>query len=141
MPHSPIEDRLAIAELVSVSCVAVMRKDVAAWRGTWAQDALWKIDMLDVPARGRDAIMAIFERIIRKFTFVSMSALATETVVEGDRASGKAYSQELLFPVEGGQKILVGCFHDDYVRRDGKWFFQSRVYETLYRSTIIAPQA
>lgn len=141
MPDASPQDRLDIAELVNTQVIGVMRKDSALWGGTWAEDATWKIDMLDQPAQGRDAIVAIFERIIGKFAFVSMSASVSGIVVDGDRATGTAYSQELLFPAEGGQKILVGCFHDEYARLDGKWHFKARVYETLYRSTIIAPPA
>lgn len=141
MTINPAEDRLAIADLVNRSVAAVMRKDIAAWGGTWAPDGQWKIDMLDQPAQGREAIVAIYERLIAKFAFVSMTAFVTGIAVDGDRATGKAYSQELMFPVEDGQKILVGCFHDEYVRLGGTWHFQTRVYETLYRSTVIAPPA
>jgi guanyl-specific ribonuclease Sa len=46
-----------------------------------------------------------------------------------------------LFPNAGGQKILCGCFSDEYVKRDEQWYFHSRHYETLYRSTVIEPAA
>ena len=141
MSANLLEDRLAIAELVNISAAGVMRKDIGLWGSTWATDGAWKIDMLDQPAQGRDAIVAIFERILGKFAFVSMSVASVEVEVDGDLATGKAYSQELMFPKEGGQRILVGCFHDTYVREDRRWFFKSRIYETLYRSTVIEPLA
>lgn len=141
MTETTLHDRLAIAELVNTSVVGVLRQDIELWGSTWAPDGSWKIDMLDQPAQGREAIVAIYAAIIGKFTFVSMNAFATDITVQGDRATGKAYSQELMFPREGGQKILVGCFHDEYVRLDGRWHFQSRVYETLYRAPVIAPPA
>ena len=141
MSEGSIEDRLAITELVNTAIAAVMRKDIESWGATWAEDGAWKIDMLDQPARGREAIVAIYKGLLEKFAFVSMTGFCTEIVVDGDRATGKAYSQELMFPKDGGQRILCGCFHDEYVRRDGRWHFLSRVYETLYRSTIIPPPA
>lgn len=134
-----VVDRLAIADLVNRSVAGVMRRDAAMWGATWAPDASWKIDLLPEPARGRDVIVGIFAQIMQKFQFVSMSSFVTSLEIRGDRATGEAYSQELLFPLDGGQKILVGCFKDEYVRIDGQWHFQSRVYETLYRSTIIEP--
>ena len=141
MGTSELADRLAITELINRSVAAVMRKDVAGWGSTWAEDSSWKIDMLDEPARGRDAIVAIYAAIIQKFAFVSMTAFPTELAIDGDSATGKVYSQELMFPKEGGQKILVGCFHDDYVRMGGGWLFRARRYETLYRAAVIAPPA
>lgn len=141
MSASLLEDRLAITDLVNRSVAGVMRQDCELWGSTWAEDASWMIDMFDAPARGRDTIVGIYAKIIDKFAFVSMSSFVTELRIDGDRATGKAYSQELMFPKAGGQRILCGCFHDDYVRIAGDWYFQSRVYETLYRSTIIEAAA
>lgn len=139
MESGQIEDRLAITELVNRSVAGVLRRDPELWGSTWAQDGSWKIDLFDQPLQGRDAIVEVFRSIIARFEFVAMTAFATDIVLDGDTARGTAYSQELMFPVGGGQKILCGCFHDDYVRLDGHWLFQSRRYETLYRSTVIEP--
>lgn len=141
MQMASTEDRLAITELVNISVAGVLRKDIALWGGTWAHDGSWKIDMLPEPVKGREAIVEIYANIIRKFDFVSMTAFPTEIAVEGDRGTGKVYGQELMFPKEGGQRILVGCFHDEYVHTAAGWLFQSRTYETLYRAAVIAPPA
>lgn len=141
MSATRIEDRLAITELVNRSVAGVMRKDIGLWASTWAEDGSWMIDMFDQPVRGRDAIAASYGKIIERFEFVSMTSFVTDIVIDGDRATGKAYSQELMFPKAGGQKILCGCFHDDYVQVDGRWLFQSRTYETLHRGTLIEPDA
>ncbi|KHK92928.1 nuclear transport factor 2 family protein [Novosphingobium malaysiense] len=134
-----LEDRLAITDLVNRSVAGVLRKDLALWGGTWAEDGSWMIDMFDKPVTGREQIVAIFGNIVEKFAFVAMSSIVSDIAIDGDRATGKAYSQEFMFPKAGGQKILCGCFEDHYVRLDGRWYFQSRVYETLYRSTVIDP--
>lgn len=141
MSSSDLADRLAITDLVNRSVAGVMRKDLALWGGTWAEDGSWMIDMFDEPVTGRDKIVAIFGKIVEKFAFVAMSSFVTDLEIDGDRATGKAYSQEFMFPNAGGQKILCGCFSDEYVRRDGQWYFHSRHYETLYRSTVIEPVA
>lgn len=141
MTSQHIEDRLAITELVNRSVAGVMRKDMALWGGTWAENGSWMIDMFDKPVKGRDQIVSMFGNIIGKFSFVAMSSFVTDVEIDGNSATGKAYSQEFMFPMAGGQKILCGCFDDRYVRQDGRWYFQSRVYETLYRSTIIDPAA
>lgn len=137
MSQGPIEDRLAIRELIETFAIGAIRKDTSIWGGTWAEDATWKIDSLDEAAVGKNNVVAVFERIIPNIEFVSMTSFPSELVLEGDRAHGKAYSQELIFPKAGGQKILVGCFHDEYVKRDGRWYFLSRNYETLRRSDLV----
>lgn len=134
-------ERLAIEDLVNRSLAGVMRKDLALWGNTWADNAFWKIDLLDQPARGRTAIVNVFETIISRMEFVSMTAFVTDVAVDGERATGKAYSQELIFPKSGGVKLLCGCFHDEYVRDGGQWYFQSRIYETLQRTAIVNPPA
>ena len=137
MEASEHADRMAITELVNQSVAGVLRKDMKLWGGTWAPDGSWMIDMFDEPLSGREAIVGVFGKIIARFDFVAMSSFVTEIEIDGDRATGKAYSQELMFPKGGGQKILCGCFHDEYVRIDGRWHFQSRTYETLHRGTVI----
>lgn len=137
----PAADKLAIEDLVNRSLAGVMRKDLALWGNTWAHDAAWKIDLLDQPARGRAAIVSVFESIITRMEFVSMTAFVTDVAVHGDRATGKTYSQELIFPKSGGVKLLCGCFYDEYIREGGQWYFQSRTYETLQRAAIVDPPA
>ena len=137
MEADHLADRLAIADLVNQSVAGVLRKDMELWGATWAPDGAWMIDMFDEPLVGREAIVGVFGKIIERFEFVAMSSFVADVEIAGDRATGKAYSQEFLFPTGGGQKILCGCFHDEYVRIDGRWHFQSRTYETLHRGTVI----
>ena len=138
MNSGPIEDRLAIRELIETFAIAAMRKDSTLWGGTWAEEGSWKIDSLDQPAVGKGNVIAVFEKLMPNIEFVSMSSFPAELVVDGDRARGKAYSQELIYPKAGGQRILVGCSHDEYVKRDGRWYFLARVYETLRRSALVS---
>jgi ketosteroid isomerase-like protein len=90
MSLSDLEDRLAITDLVNRSVAGVMRKDLALWGGTWAEDGSWMIDMFDEPMIGRDKIVGIFGSIVEKFAFVAMSSFVTDLDIDGDRATGKA---------------------------------------------------
>ncbi len=136
METNDIADELAIRKLLEKFSIACMRADVASWGDTWAEDATWKIDKLDSPAQGREKIVAVFAGILPNIKFVSMQAFPADLVIEGDTARGKAYSQELIFTPDDGQKILVGCSHDTYIKRDGSWYFLSRNFETLYRGAM-----
>ena len=138
MSIGPIEDRLAIRDLVETFTVGIMRKDLELWGNTWAEEGFWKIPLREEPAVGRSNIVAFLAEIMANNHFVSMTSFPKETVIDGDKAYGKAYCQELIFPKAGGQRILVGCFDDQYVKRDGRWYFLSRVYERMWRSVIPA---
>jgi SnoaL-like domain len=137
MNIGPIEDRLAIRELIETFAIGAMRKNSEIWGSTWAEDGSWKIDSLDQHAVGKCNVIAVFEKLMLNIEFVSMNSFPAELVIDADKAHGKAYNQELIFPKAGGQKILVGCFHDEYVKRNGRWYFLSRVYETMRRSALV----
>jgi len=136
MNTGPIEDRLAIRELLEKFSIGCMRKDSDIWGSTWAEDGSWKIDMLDEAAVGKGNVIAAFEKIMPNIEFVSMNSFPAELVIKGDKAHGKSYNKEMIFPKAGGEKILVGCSHDEYVKRDGCWYFLSRAYETMRRSAL-----
>lgn len=134
MTTDTLEDQLAIRQLVETFSIGCMRADSGIWGGTWAEEGSWKIDKLDQPAVGKENVVAVFEEIMANIAFVTINAFPADVVIEGDRGHGKAYSQELIFPkAGGGRRMLCGCSHDEYVRRDGRWYFLSRVFETLWR--------
>ena len=57
--EGPVEDRLAIHELVMSYGDAVTRKDADDWGATWAEDAVWRIPTfpgLEL-TEGREAIV------------------------------------------------------------------------------------
>lgn len=136
MDSGQIEDRLAIRELIETSAIGVMRQDIGIWGGTWADEGSWTIPSLEIAAIGKTEVVAAFEKIIGKLAFVAMDAFSADLVIDGDTASGKAYAKEMIFPKEGGPRVLVGCFHDQYVRRNGRWYFLKREYERLWRSNL-----
>ena len=131
MNSGPIEERLAIRELVETFAVATTRIDAELWGSTWAEEGAWKLPSLDVPVVGRDAIVSTFREKMAYLRLISMTSISTGLVVEGDRARGEAQCQELIYPQAGGRTVVVGCFEDEYVKRDGEWFFLSRTYTVL----------
>ena len=126
-----IEDRLAIRELVEAFACAAMRGHATKLGSTWSENGVWKLPSMAEPARGRDAIVAAFSKATAYLSFMSMISVPTELVVHGDTAHGKAYCQELIFTKTNEQKAVVGCYDDTYVKRDGRWYFQTRTYEVI----------
>jgi len=131
MNTGPVEDRLAIRELVEEFAAGAMRIDADAWGETWAEEAVWGLPSMDKPVEGKQNVIEAFREKLAYVEFMSMISFPAELVVEGDRAHGKCYCRELIFPKAGGQVVVVGCFDDQYVKRDGRWYFSSRIYEVM----------
>ena len=131
MNTGPVEDRLAIRELMETFAVGAMHTDTEVWGSTWAEEGSWKLPSMDAPAKGKADILATFAEKMAYVEFMSMISFPADLVIEGDKAHGKSYCRELIFPKGGGQKVVVGYFDDQYVKRDGRWYFLSRVYNVI----------
>lgn len=126
----PIEDRLAIRELVESYNDAVMRHDGEAWSANWAEDGSWTLPGGGA-VDGRANILATWEQAMSRFSFVGFFASAGPIIVDGDRATGTWYQQEFLHEKAGVKRNITGLYQDDYVKKDGRWFFQKRIYSIL----------
>ena len=127
----PIEDRLMIRELVESYNDAVMRFDKAAWAENWREDATWALPGTGDGITGRDNFVPMWENAMSAFEFVGFFASAGPITVNGDQASGIWYQQEFLHQKDGVKRNVTGKYTDDYVKVDGRWYFQKRVYEIM----------
>jgi hypothetical protein len=131
MSRGPIEDRLAIRELIETFAEGAMRMDPVIMGSTWAEDGVWKLPSMSEPARGKAEILKVFPEKMAYVKFMSMIAFPVDMVVEGDTARCRTYCREFIFPKTGGQKFVLGCFEDQMVKRNGEWLFASRIYEIV----------
>lgn len=126
----PVEDRLAIRELVESYNDAVMRFDADAWGANWAEDGTWSLPGMG-PVTGRANVVAMWKQAMSAFAFVGFFASAGPIVVTGDSAHATWYQQEFLDGKDGTRRVITGQYEDDYVKRGGRWYFQKRVYKVL----------
>jgi ketosteroid isomerase-like protein len=126
----PVEDRLAIRELVESYNDAVMRFDGEAWKSNWLADASWSLPGAG-EIQGLDNFFPIWENAMSGFSFVGFFASAGPIIVEGDSATGTWYQQEYLHGKDGSKRKITGKYSDDYARQEGRWFFKKRIYEIL----------
>ena len=94
---------------------------------------------------GRKALRAYMDRTLRS-PFTGTSHHIGGHIIEfrdADHAQGIVYSKnEHETPVEGGQDqwvIMQMMYADDYVRVDGRWYFERRLPLYWYASDLNAP--
>src|SRR5262245_32855538 len=136
----PLEDRIAIRELVESYNDAVMRFDAEAWSANWHVDATWNLAGMG-EFKGRAAIVEAWKGAMANFEFVGFFASAGPLVVDGERARGTWYQQEFLHQRDGVKRNVTGRYDDDYVKRGGRWYFAQRVYSVLKAETQVAPRS
>jgi len=81
----PVEDRLAIRELVDSYNDAVMRTDGEAWAANWTDDATWVLPGAG-EITGKDNFFPMWQQAMAGFSFVGFFASAGPIVVDGDTA-------------------------------------------------------
>jgi ketosteroid isomerase-like protein len=129
----PTDDRLAIRELVESYNDAVMRFDGDAWAANWRDDATWHLPGAG-PIKGKANFFPAWKQAMSGYSFVGFFASAGPIVVNGNTAKGTWYQQEFLHGKDGTRRNITGRYDDDYVKADGRWYFQQRVYSILNAS-------
>jgi ketosteroid isomerase-like protein len=125
-----VADELAIRDLVACYADAVIRKDPVAWRETWAEDSTWIVG--GQPTEGREAIVAQWNGLMSLFEFITQLPQHGRIEIDGDRATGRWYVNELGRPLGGEPNLTMGVYHDRYARLASGWRFQRRRFDLLY---------
>jgi ketosteroid isomerase-like protein len=132
-----LEDRLLIRERMSDYADAMFQQDLAAWLANFTEDCVWRGVGLEY--RGLKELAAswpaLWEPLVRMAYFTEIAAIA----VDGDRASARCYSRQIMFRKDGGVGKIVGLYRDQLVRRGGTWLFQTREFEFIGREPITMP--
>lgn len=127
----PVEDRLAIRELVESYNDAVMRFDPEAWGANWRDDATWALPGTGDGIKGKENFLPMWQNAMSGFSFVGFFASAGPITVTGNTAHATWYQQEFLHQKDGVRRNVTGRYEDDYVKVDGRWYFMKRVYSVL----------
>jgi ketosteroid isomerase-like protein len=125
----PIEDRLAIRELLDVYNDAVARVDADAWRETWAEDAEW--ELMGTSVSGRDAIVKLWQQTMQQFELVIFQTAPGALEVSGSEATGRVFASEVLQLKDGSRRHVHGRYDDAYTKIGGAWRFKTRRYQVL----------
>lgn len=125
----PLEDRLAIRELMEAYGDAVFRHDAEGWADCWTQDAVW--DLMGHEVRGLDAMIPAWKAAMSSFRLAGFFVFPGVTTVVGDTARSRSHTQEHLILNDGGARRIIGRYEDELLREDGCWRFAVRRYAVL----------
>ncbi|GLS98829.1 hypothetical protein GCM10007897_02070 [Sphingobium jiangsuense] len=133
----PIEDRLAIRELLETYADAVNRNDKELWASLWVEDSHW--DLSHYPelgvVSGKQAVVDLWASAMPHYPKLSFIVSPGLIRVDGDTAEARAYFSEVYEePGTGKDKRARACYNDRLVKRDGKWFFQTRVFQIIHQT-------
>jgi len=125
----PMEDRLAIRELHETYGDGVVRFDAETWGSVWADDADW--DFMGMELKGREAIVELWLGAMSNFDAVSFQCVPASIEVDGDKATSRCQTQEVLKGKDGTTRMLGGLYTDELEKRDGAWVYTKRAFQVI----------
>ncbi|MBT5106493.1 nuclear transport factor 2 family protein [Porticoccaceae bacterium] len=130
----PIEDRLAIRELMDIYADAVNQRDAELWGSTWAEGSSWKLPVIPgmENVAGKENIVAAWNAGMAMFPFIFMSISVGDIQVDGDTATARAYTTEVGTTLDGTEIRPRGQYDDKLIKVDGEWLFIERIFNSLY---------
>jgi hypothetical protein len=137
----PLEDRIAIRELMDTHAHGVMTLDGELWGSIWADDAIWELpEYPDLGGfSGKAAIVAGWLESMKHYGLDGMTRPMIYFMqpgsieIAGDSATAVAYTIEIYDDPSSGKRIhATGRYDDELERRDGKWLFTRRSYRTVF---------
>jgi uncharacterized protein (TIGR02246 family) len=136
--RGPLEDRIAIRELIESYATAVTRRDSEEWASLWDEEARWAMPDLGVELKGRQTIASSWIEMMAQyhgpadapwpFLFVSIPA---SIAVDGDRAEVASHTIEAYQDASGETVHLKSEYRDVVVRRQGRWLFLERAWRLM----------
>jgi SnoaL-like domain len=137
MSNVPVEDRLAIQELVARYAVRCDTKRYAELGELFCENGSWDETVIGLPrCDSRQAIHAFFTAMAQAdlVWMIHLNANHHISRFDGDTARGTAHLHcEGLF--NGSHVRILGYYADEYAKVDGNWAFSSRELVEIAPST------
>jgi len=138
MADTETDDVVAIWRLQSSYADIVNRRAWPELHGVFLPDITIDLDIVTAePFQlvGPDALGSFVGESIEKFDHFSFVILNTVVDLEGDdRAKGRIFMMEVRHETATDTwPNALGVYQDQYVKRDGRWWIESRRYRSLAR--------
>ncbi len=135
---SPTEaaDRLAIRELVEAYARCADRRDAKGQIGLFTADTHFVVYMNakdPTPSQelhSRDALASVFAALNQYDATMHFVGQSTILTLEGDRATGEAYTLAHHLTIDGAKRRLMIAalrYSDTFAKMDGAWLFAERL--------------
>jgi uncharacterized protein (TIGR02246 family) len=137
-----LEDVEEIRRLKAAYCrlsdrgYAAAGDDPAGVAALFAEDGVWQSEGGE-PARGRAAIVGLFEQFRRQLPFALHVAANPAIDVDGDRASCSWHGVMALTTSDGASLWVGGVYEDELVRTPDGWRFAA----ITFRAAFTGPRA
>ena len=131
--EGPMEDRIAIRDLIDSYGDAVFRNDPEHWIATWSEDGEWSLPGFQVS--GKAQILAAWLQAMGAFSLAAFFATPGSIRVKGDRAEATVYTQEILIQADGAVRRIIGVYEDELLKQANAWLFRRRAYRILHDQT------
>jgi uncharacterized protein (TIGR02246 family) len=135
--EGPLEDRIAIRELLEAYADAVSRCDAKDWGDLWAEDSVWSLpDYPQYPDTiGKTAIVDMWVTAMADYPGIMFQAWPGAITVDGDRALVRSWTSE-VYDKDGKVHRDRGRYEDICVKVDGRWLFQTRSFQNIHRQEV-----
>ncbi|MDH6118818.1 nuclear transport factor 2 family protein [Kitasatospora sp. GAS204B] len=128
-------DRLAIRELIDAYAHCADRRDAKGQMALFTEDTRFLVH-LDATAaeptqelHGREALAPVFDNLNSYRATTHFNGQSTVSL-DGDRASGESYclAHHISSGADAERTIMIASIRylDEFVKRDGGWFFAER---------------
>jgi ketosteroid isomerase-like protein len=135
--EGPLEDRIAIRELLEAYADAVSRYDAKDWGDLWAEDSVWSLpDYPQYPDTiGKTAIVDMWVTAMADYPGIMFQAWPGSIKVDGDRALVRSWTSE-VYDKDGKVHRDRGRYEDICVKVGGRWLFQTRSFQNIHRQEV-----
>ncbi|MER7187928.1 nuclear transport factor 2 family protein, partial [Streptomyces hyaluromycini] len=130
-----IADRVEIEALRGEFTDAAMMRDRARLAALFTPDGVLRMPDIPVEFVGREEIRTGGERLQAQWDFFVQNSHPGTIRLDGDKATGRTYMQEIARVLDGRSGLNFAVYHDSYQRTPEGWKFAERVYEVRYVDT------
>ncbi|MFE4963069.1 LUD domain-containing protein [Streptomyces sp. NPDC056660] len=130
-----IADRVEIEALRGEFTDAAMMRDRARLAALFTPDGVLRMPNIPVEFVGREEIRTGGERLQAQWDFFVQNSHPGTIRLDGDKATGRTYMQEIARVLDGRSGLNFAVYHDSYQRTPEGWKFAERVYEVRYVDT------
>ncbi|OLF19123.1 nuclear transport factor 2 family protein [Actinophytocola xanthii] len=134
-----VADRIEVAALAGEFTDAGTMRDYDRFVALFTSDGVWRIPHVGIGFTGRAEIRAGIERLQGLWDYFVQTVHPGTVRIEGDTATGRAYTAEFGRMRDGAAHLNYAIYHDRYRRTADGWRFAARVYEVRYVDTTPLP--